>query len=44
MEMGVQQPSDRGAKEVYHRNPMINSENSEEKQPLLRRMDDVDFT
>ena len=41
MEMGIQQPS--GEEQiVYHHNPMINSENSEEKQPLLRRMDDVE--
>ena len=39
--MGIQQPS--GEEQiVYHHNPMINSENSEEKQPLLRRMDDVE--
>ena len=41
MEMGIQQPS--GEEQiVYHHNPMINSENLEEKQPLLRRMDDVE--
>ena len=41
MEMGIQQPN--GEEQiVYHHNPMINSENSEEKQPLLRRMDDVE--
>ena len=41
VEMGIQQPS--GEEQiVYHHNPMINSESSEEKQPLLRRMDDVE--